>query len=498
MVLAVVGPILLYQAFQSRKELYLLEASLRKDLNLERNHVIAQVTLSFFQRPGLMEKAILERELPKGAITGLKGFMDANEFQETCNLQIGSGSNCPSQLLHLLWQDDLFFSGMPKKYAGLVEILNQDDLILSQSDFSRLYDVMYQFWYGEELNDEDYRFLLHRLPEVLMPKFTQQLALMGIRPIEESSAFLASFPLQGHRYLLRLEEKHRQELNQILNAFDLGILLDTSPKWISLGNIQTNLKIESRPVSVPLRRNAFISVLTCIVFETVLALIFWVLHKYETLSNTQRKLLATTSHELRTPLAVIRQFSEMLTDRGSRFDQRYQAWHTHIYKESMRMQVLIENLLSAARYERLEFSPNPQTFLLDQWLAEVIESVGQLSDKPIEVQCEALEVHWDPTLMQQVLVNLIENARIHAGSEVTVTGMKLKQNTCLIVRDFGADVAMKQFRRIKAFRSGNRSNSGLGLGLFLVDRIVNAHGGTITFEAANPGLSVRISIPSKG
>jgi len=144
-------------------------------------------------------------------------------------------------------------------------------------------------------------------------------------------------------------------------------------------------------------------------------------------------------------------------------------------------------------------APNCQFFELKPWLAELIDGVAGLApEQKIRCTCPQIEVCWDAALMSQVLTNILENARIHAGTDIEVTvGVEAAAAT-ILVRDFGTLADPSLIGRIQAFKPGGKSASGLGLGLYLSRRIVIAHGGSLTLDRADPGLTVKLVLPVAG
>ncbi len=97
--------------------------------------------------------------------------------------------------------------------------------------------------------------------------------------------------------------------------------------------------------------------------------------------------------------------------------------------------------------------------------------------------------------MSQVLVNLLENARVHAGTHIDVKVSREGEQVHLSIRDYGETVDLAALKKIRVFNAEKQSKQGLGLGLYLVQRIIAGHGGSLDFQDANPGLRVLIEMP---
>jgi signal transduction histidine kinase len=208
----------------------------------------------------------------------------------------------------------------------------------------------------------------------------------------------------------------------------------------------------------------------------------------------ERELLASVSHELRTPLARIRLLVEIArqkrSDEGSGTDGRTLD---EIENEAIEIDALVGELLASARIEFQAVAPKPleAVEVARRALERAGEDAAKLVAPPPPVPFAA-----DPTLVGRALANLIDNARKHGG------GLDR-----LSVRTDGAIVAFEISDRGRGFAPGDEtrvferfyqgadpdagSRGSLGLGLALVKRIADAHGGRV--HAGNqPGGGARV------
>lgn len=208
-------------------------------------------------------------------------------------------------------------------------------------------------------------------------------------------------------------------------------------------------------------------------------------------------LLRSISHDLRTPLTTIAGNASSLMSNDASFDSetRHQIY-TDIYNDSMWLYNLVENLLSATRFEEGRMSLRMSAELLDDIVEEALSHV-RASQHSIRVTDseEFLLVKADAKLVMQVIVNLVDNAVKHTppGTEITVTVKRAGALAQVDVADCGPGVADEDKNRIfdkfycgvKKGRAADRRRS-LGLGLYLCRSIIQAHGGTICVGDRQP------------
>ncbi|MDI2033263.1 sensor histidine kinase [Paenarthrobacter nitroguajacolicus] len=218
-----------------------------------------------------------------------------------------------------------------------------------------------------------------------------------------------------------------------------------------------------------------------------------------------RQFVADASHELRTPLTAIRGYTELLrmtetfTDDGRKSLARVQS-------QSERMTTLVEDLLLLARLD--EGQPVKVTDVdLTQLVIETVSDEKVMAPDHIwqlMLPDEPITVRGDATQLHQVLANLLSNARKHtdAGTKV-VTGVMLSADGSAIVtvtdngpgipEDFQGRI-FSRFARADAARSGSEGTSGLGLSI--VESIVEAHGGSVEVTSRPGRTEFAVHLPT--
>ena len=220
----------------------------------------------------------------------------------------------------------------------------------------------------------------------------------------------------------------------------------------------------------------------------------------ECLRETDRlkaELLANVSHELRTPLTSIKgyctsmlHFYDRLTD-----EDRLDSLH-EINQASDRLSELIENLLQLARLEAVGLHVEKQLTEIESIVDGAVEDIKKKVEKRHFVTrvAESLPlVEADPGLIRQVLDKLLGNAVKFSpeGTEISVSCEAEGEELTVSVRDCGKGISRedldKVFNRFYQVSPGlAQQGSGIGLGLSICKRIVEAHGGRIWAEST-PG-----------
>ena len=200
----------------------------------------------------------------------------------------------------------------------------------------------------------------------------------------------------------------------------------------------------------------------------------------------QRELLAAVSHELRTPLARIRLLLEMGRGGDSRvFEQ--------LEQEVLEMDALVGELLASAR---LDFNAMARLPLDGADLGARALERAAMPPALLAVGSGAVTLEGDPTLLQRALSNLLENARVHAGGPSRLAVDAVDGQVQFVVEDGGPGLEGIDGEPFQPFRRGATSD-GLGLGLSLVRRIAEAHGGR-AFAENRPGGGARVGFTVRG
>jgi len=210
--------------------------------------------------------------------------------------------------------------------------------------------------------------------------------------------------------------------------------------------------------------------------------------------------MSIVAHELRTPLNTLfleSQLRRMQLGRGdmTAFDaQHLEAMFARDDRQIRNMVRLIEDILDVSRIRSGTLSVRPVKTELSRLLQRVIDDLAQQAaavGSTISLHApQPVDGWWDEFRIEQVVVNLLTNAlRYGGGKPVEVSLSPTAEGAHIDVRDHGIGISAEDQPRIfQQFEraGGGRSADGLGLGLFITQQLVEAHGGSIRVHSA-PG-----------
>lgn len=213
----------------------------------------------------------------------------------------------------------------------------------------------------------------------------------------------------------------------------------------------------------------------------------------------QTALLNSISHDLRTPLVSITGALSSLRDDSTPLDNATErTLLDNAYDEADRLNRLVGNFLELSKMEAGALRPNREMSDVQDLMGVALNQAAQrLQGRAVDVEIEPTlpMIPMDFVLMNQVLVNLLENAAKYSpdGSPITVRAERNGRTVQLIVADRGYGIPIDEREKIfdKFYRvdGNNDSIAGSGLGLAIAKGIVEAHGGTIQARSREGGGS---------
>ena len=264
-------------------------------------------------------------------------------------------------------------------------------------------------------------------------------------------------------------------------------------------------------VAVARRRNLLVSSSILGVLGASMALLLLATRRAQRLAQQQMEFVATVSHELRTPLAVIRSAAENLADGIVDDESQVRKYGELVRGEGRRLTDMVEQILEFSGIQSGERLLNPTPVPIASLLRDVLEGSASLAaaagiDVEQDLPDDLPPVVGDEPALRRVFQNLLGNAIKYgaAGAWIRIDARRQGNEVLVTVSDRGIGIDPSDHERIfdpfyRAAAVVEAQIQGAGLGLSLVKRIVEAHGGAISVRSA-PGagaaFTVRLPIAS--
>jgi two-component system phosphate regulon sensor histidine kinase PhoR len=226
------------------------------------------------------------------------------------------------------------------------------------------------------------------------------------------------------------------------------------------------------------------------------------------LEMVRTEFVANVSHELRTPLTAIRGYLETLLGGGLEDQEHARKFLEIVFRHTERLGRLLDDLTELSNIElgRVHLQLGPVA------VGDVVESVLAIMRQRAEARRVALAVALPPDLpevtadhdrLEQILINLVDNAVKYTGEggRVTVSGRRVDAFVALAVTDTGIGIPSTDLPRIterfyRVDKARSRELGGTGLGLAIVKHLVIAHGGELGIESQlGRGTTVHFTLP---
>jgi signal transduction histidine kinase len=252
--------------------------------------------------------------------------------------------------------------------------------------------------------------------------------------------------------------------------------------------------------------NLSFSLLTALVLLGCIALALRTASRAMKLSQMKADFVSNVSHELRTPLASIRVFGEFLKMGRVKEGEKIREYGEYIETESRRLTQLINNILDFSKIESGQKTYQFELADVEAVVAETLKTFTvRLEQSGFAITFESLQqplpsVVIDADAIAQAFINLLDNAVKYSGDASVINVRLGRQNgyATIAVTDYGIGIAADE--RPKVFEKFYRVSTGLvhdvkgsGLGLSIVQHIVEAHHGKVTLES-EPGKGSTFTI----
>jgi PAS domain S-box-containing protein len=222
----------------------------------------------------------------------------------------------------------------------------------------------------------------------------------------------------------------------------------------------------------------------------------------EASNRAKDEFLAMLGHELRNPLAAVR--NAVAT--ASLDESRRAASLDIARRQAEQLGRLIDDLLDVARITQGKIALRKERVYLTEILERAIESTRSFIESrglrlSVTLAAEPVRVDADPARLEQVFVNLLSNAAKYtdAGGRIQLSSQLRGEEVIVRVQDTGIGISAELLPRMwelfmQAERAPDRAQGGLGIGLTVVRRLVEMHGGRVAAHSDGPGKGSQFSV----
>lgn len=220
------------------------------------------------------------------------------------------------------------------------------------------------------------------------------------------------------------------------------------------------------------------------------------------MDDMRKEFVSNVSHEIKTPVSAMMGFAEMMLEDGVPSEEQ-KEYLSLIYGEAARVSRLCENMLRMSRLENQELVTRHEQVAVDEQIRKCVILLSEKwegREQKFDLNLPPMAVDSDPDLLQQIWLNLIDNAMKYseAGTVIRISGQNETHNINVSVQDEGIGIPPgKQGRIFDAFYQCEESHKkdGNGLGLSIVKRILELLGGSIECQSVEgSGTKMTVSI----
>jgi len=229
------------------------------------------------------------------------------------------------------------------------------------------------------------------------------------------------------------------------------------------------------------------------------------------LNKLKSEFISNVSHELKSPLTSIRMMTEMLHNNRVETEERKSAYYSAMLEESEHLSHLIDNILDFSRIDEDRRKYESISLDLDKLTREFLISIREMINETgfdIRYSCpdKVPAIQADRNAILQVLYNLVDNAIKFSGTsrQIDINLVSKDNELQLTVKDYGIGISSKDQEKIfeRFFRGREPQHLGIrgsGIGLTIVKKIVEDHGGQLSVESKpGEGSTFTVGIPLSG
>jgi signal transduction histidine kinase len=202
--------------------------------------------------------------------------------------------------------------------------------------------------------------------------------------------------------------------------------------------------------------------------------------------------MLTLAHDVRSPLTSVQGVLDLLKTDTLDAEERRRFTEAAL-RQTARITRLASGLLDAERVERGRLRLDLAEVPLRKAVESAVDYVGA-GHVRVDID-DGVRVEADPERLEQIIINLTSNALRHGDPPIVVAAEVEGPTVRLAVRDHGPGIPEADRRRLfEPFSAADRSRESTELGLWIVRRLVEAHGGTVTYEPADPGARFVVTL----
>ena len=209
------------------------------------------------------------------------------------------------------------------------------------------------------------------------------------------------------------------------------------------------------------------------------------------------------SHEFKTPIVSISGFAKLLAD-DSLSDERRAEYLKIIEEEAGRLSDLATNVLNLSKVENMSILTEKKRFNASEQIRNcllLLEKKWSAKNIDLDVEFDDYDIEADEELMKQVWINLFDNAIKFTpdGGKISVSVAGDARFICATITNYGAEIPPESLGKIfNKFYQGDTSHAarGNGIGLSIVKRIVDLHGGTVTVNSGDGKTVFAVTLPA--
>jgi len=218
------------------------------------------------------------------------------------------------------------------------------------------------------------------------------------------------------------------------------------------------------------------------------------------------KFIGMVSHELRTPLTVLKAYIQMLNTWAKKQKDHFTIGAlSKAERQVKKMLNMINSLLNLSGAESGKIHLNKHDFLMDELISDVVEETQFIAGSAniVVIPGEAVTVHADREKIEQVIINVLNNAAKYADkdSPIEISFLRFDDKVQVSISDTGMGISPDNLEKLfdphyRVESKQTENISGFGIGLYLCAEIVKRHGGKIWVESElGKGSTFRFTLP---